>query len=309
MFAKNSSTTHDTMPRLLLAGARGNHISIWVWNGEHAQARESYRLHAKQINALCALDGGVMASAGEERALHLWQRQGASTQWLQQFPAPISALAWSSTGVLAVASGKNIFLVKRNGVPFQWLSHRGLVTSVAWSPDGSLLATGSSAGLHLWSQPTGVARLWKDMDISVASLAWSRDGLLVGEYCQPHGMARVVVFTHDISRPYPYTAHVGAVEALAWSPDGTCIASAGSSLVRIWDQTTHECLHAFTCPEISSLAWSPDGTWLATNSRQGVQIWESGTGLLWITLPPDRQDDLPGPVVWVGSSSTIDIYE
>ncbi|MEO6888522.1 MAG: hypothetical protein ABI456_05080 [Ktedonobacteraceae bacterium] len=304
------SSIQNTLSPLLLAGARGNRVTLWVWNGEHAQARETYRLHAKQINALCVLDAGTMASGGEEKALHLWERQGGSTQWIQQFPFPITALAWSSTGVLAVASGKNIFLVKRNGLPFQWVSHRGLVTSVAWSPEGKLLATGSKDGLQIWTwfTATGVARLWKEVDMSVASLAWSPDGLLAGEY-RPRGMARILMFHRDIERPHTYAAHVSVVEALAWSPDSTRIASAGSSMLRVWDQTSRECLWTGECPEISSLAWSPNGIWLATNSRQGVQIWESGTGLLWMTLPPDRQDDLPGPVVWVGSSSTIDTYE
>jgi len=79
------------------------------------------------------------------------------------------------------------------------------------------------------------------------------------------------------------TGHDGAVETLAFSPDGTVIASGSSDrTVRIWDAKTGAAvgqpLQGHT-DSVTSVTFSPDGTLIASGSDDGtVCIWDAKTG-------------------------------
>src|SRR5205814_2832231 len=91
-----------------------------------------------------------------------------------------------------------------------------------------------------------------------------------------------------------YKGHSGLlpnVFALAWSPDGTRIASACSSIgtdktVHVWDAATEQKLlhydsHYGYLPNfsVSSVAWSPDGTRIAsTCGDKTIRIWNATNG-------------------------------
>jgi WD40 repeat protein len=71
------------------------------------------------------------------------------------------------------------------------------------------------------------------------------------------------------------------VEAVAFSPDGKLIASAGSEgIVQVWDTVTGKGVRQFTGdPAVWSLAVSGDGSLLASGDENGlIRIWEIATG-------------------------------
>ncbi len=81
---------------------------------------------------------------------------------------------------------------------------------------------------------------------------------------------------------YIYRGHTDRVSALAWSPDGTYIASAsGDKTVQVWntltgDQVFTYCGHS---DAVNSVTWSPDGTRIASASSDStVQVWDATTG-------------------------------
>lgn len=69
-------------------------------------------------------------------------------------------------------------------------------------------------------------------------------------------------------------------ETIAFSPDGTTIATGGSAGVCIWDRATGKCLRECGANDpVSSIAFAPDGTWLVTGHERGaVRIWLTATG-------------------------------
>ncbi|WTZ46425.1 NB-ARC domain-containing protein [Streptomyces sp. NBC_01390] len=78
------------------------------------------------------------------------------------------------------------------------------------------------------------------------------------------------------------SGHSDWANAVAFSPDGTWLASASNDRsVRIWDPATGETLHMLTghTGGVYAVAFNPDGTYLASASNdRSVRIWDPATG-------------------------------
>ncbi|WP_158263095.1 pentapeptide repeat-containing protein, partial [Amycolatopsis sp. CA-128772] len=85
------------------------------------------------------------------------------------------------------------------------------------------------------------------------------------------------------TRLQPLTGHTGSVWGVAFSPDGTRLATAGASdgTARVWDVMTGEVLNTFTghTGSVRGVAFSPDGARLATADSGGTaRVWDVMTG-------------------------------
>src|SRR5256884_3044966 len=113
-------------------------------------------------------------------------------------------------------------------------SHNRLVLAVAWSPDGTHIASGSSDGMiHVWNAETGQCTFtycdpfkWYAWSWS---LAWSPDGtyMVSGSDDTSVHVWRVgnTETAAALDHVYTYHGHANWVNAVAWSPDRTRIAS------------------------------------------------------------------------------------
>jgi WD40 repeat protein/serine/threonine protein kinase len=76
--------------------------------------------------------------------------------------------------------------------------------------------------------------------------------------------------------------HRGDVYSLAWSPDGSQLASVGKDgQLRFWDMPEGQLRQAIQAhtDDINSVAWSPDGRLVATAGDDGrVGLWDAATG-------------------------------
>ena len=163
--------------------------------------------------------------------------------------------------------------------------HAELVTSVAFSPDGTLLASGSGdRTVKLWEVGSGQEKaILERHEKTVLSVAFSPDGTTLAS-AGGDGTVRL----WDIESGQEKAALKGHewVFSVAFSPDGTTLASGGDGPVHLWDVETNTNIATLEGHEklVTGVAFSPDGTMLTSGSWDTVKLWDVETNVNIATL-------------------------
>jgi WD40 repeat protein/DNA-binding SARP family transcriptional activator/class 3 adenylate cyclase len=219
-------------------------------------------------------------------------------------------LAWSPKGVFVTEGLENSGMIDlRDSDTGQsvlaFKAHDGDVNDVAFSPDGSELAsTGDDGRLMVWNPATG--RLISSLSPEGnAWAAWgpsfSADGSRVAAAWNGELVGEVRVLDLSTDRVVSRIRIDGAIDT-ALSPDGKRLAVASwwgdeangaidEENGAVFDVETGTKVFGLSAPRCCNIppysrgvSWSPDGRFVAVSSQGNAQIWEAETGRLRYTL-------------------------
>ena len=237
-----------------------NAVELW---SEETIARFPHEMRV--MTAELSGDGALLATGGRDNKVRLWDVETEKLhQTLSGHIGPIQGLAFSPDGTLLVSSGGHNWeeLEGDDGITYTFSSresvvdktakvwdvatgeniatfeHLDAVRAIAFSPDGSLLAT-SAGRTDIRSTKT-----WQDIatlsTVNATSLAFTPDGTRIAV-----GMSgrQPTVQIWDIATRKPiatFKGHKRGIRSLAFSPDSRLLASGGSDgVIYLWDITSY----------------------------------------------------------------------
>jgi WD40 repeat protein/DNA-binding SARP family transcriptional activator/tRNA A-37 threonylcarbamoyl transferase component Bud32 len=233
-------------------------------------------------------DGAVLPEATE--ALH---RAVVGSRIVLRVPGLGGALDWSPDGSLFVTEGRegSGLIDIRDAATGRrvraFRGHQGDVNLVAFSSDGSMLATsGDDGAVKVWNPRTGkLLHAFRGKGPNVWGVSFSPDGSRLAAAWWAERAVRV--FDLRSGRRIAEVAPVAAGLTTSFSPDGRRLAIAtfdGGGLV-VDARSGRRVLELAGRAGTNAVAWSPNGRWIAGAGLDGRgRIFDARTGRTRFTL-------------------------
>ena len=250
---------------------------------------------------LALLAGALCCSAranGDEPAA-----AATSAATVRKEDAPAAAAPYGEQPILAVDAG----------------GHTGRIDRLVLSAYGDqLISISHDKTIRFWDvnsgEPLRVLRpaIGDGLEGQLYSVALSPDGskLAVGGFraLTPVNDHRVLVISlPDGQLLYRLKGHLGPIRGLAFSPDGSRLASASQDhTLRLWNMETGGAVASLTghLDYVLSLAWSPDGKRLVSGAwDRTARVWSVESGKTEAVLTGHARDVLS--VAWSRDGRTI----
>ncbi len=272
--------------RSLLSGSDDGTLRLWDLEGGRC-TRVMHGYVASLFDIDWSPDGTQLVSGGTDALVTVWD--GSSGKPLlerQGHRWSVSGVGWSPDGRMVASSGWNggVRLWELNSgiwvqVPESLDDPDTIFFSVAWSSSGQYLASGThSSGVFVWDVKAHSERwLGRQFPTGIRHVAWNPDSTRLAGTGDENTIYVWNALDGTLLQQLP--EHQGIATCIAWSTDGTRLATGGRSQERgsllVWDMQRGEKLLAVVeqVEVVSAIAWSPDGDLLIGGDSEGRLCW------------------------------------
>jgi WD40 repeat protein len=243
-------------------------------------------------------------------------------------------LALHSMQISPSSEAAQVLLSNLAASPIARTTHNELVVSVAFSPDGKFVVSGSWNGTaQVWEAATGkiISRMLVESNSSwsdhFSAVSFSPDGKYVVSVSLCEGTDNIGNCLKSTTRVFDtltgveisHMTHNDEIRAVAFSPNGIYVATGSlDKTARVWDPATGKEINLFTHEHtVRAVVFSPDSNYLMTidydnaGSDKTVHIWDIETGkkishivndtkVLSIAISPDGKYAVSGS--WGGTA-------
>ncbi len=248
--------TFSSDGRLLLTGSMKGPIRLW--NVETGTEVRTFKGHDSSVLGLAfTSDGKFVLSGGDDKSIRVWRvEDGEEVRRFPDVPTKVLSVDLSP-------DGRSVLTASDDGAVLWWdfetgkelhrfQGHKGLIWCAEFSPDGRYAySAGSDQIVRMW-------RLPKQAPVAVADP--DPDG--------PPG---------EIRR---FTGHTKAIWGVAYSPDGSRIASCSDDITcRIWDPNSGQVVRVIEGQNFWSAVFSSDTRQLLSlGTDKTLRLWDTGNG-------------------------------
>ena len=296
---------------------------VRIWDAEMGTTQHRVEVRRGWIHSVAFSSQGIIAAASDDDSITMWMAStGREIAHLEDQDNTPYSLCFSPDGTKLAATCSARVLIweaepdmgfkKWNCVPK--MGYGDNLQTITFSPDGKLLATGSTDGkIHMWDIRTGALLRTCDGHNNqiIKAVAFSKDGKLLASGADDGNVVIWNVNRHDHNilkngdiggtsedsdRPlYTLEPESGVINSIAFSPDssGSRLAAATDVTIRVWDtKTGAKCQTILSqSSDIRSIAFGPNGSYLASASTDNsVHLWYAATE----ATNQDLVDPLPG---------------
>jgi WD40 repeat protein len=226
--------------------------TVRLWNLETREQPKFLEGHNTSVRSVAfSPDGKMLASGGDSNAIKLWNAEtGRLIKSLESKVGDIYSITFSpvkkSVALAGNSSSEVILMDLESGQQIKSFSHSGnqdvRSTSVVFSPDGEILASGNSRNaISLWHVNSEKRITLEGHEGEVVSVAFSRDGKTLAS-----GSNDKKIKLWDVKSEREIKTiegHANSVSSVAFSPNDRVLASSSSdATIKLWDRGNNELL-------------------------------------------------------------------